>query len=135
MASTSKKPQRRSRKRPVTPRLRLPANVGVAVDAAQDKKATDVLVLDFRKTSAFTDAFVICTGGNLRQVQAIADGVMETLRAKGLKPSLIEGYERGEWVLIDYFDFIVHVFTPVTREFYSLERLWADAVHIAVPDN
>jgi len=133
MASTSKKTQRRPRKRPVSPRLRLPANVGIAVEAALDKKAADLLVLDFRKTLSFTDCFLICTGGNIRQVQAIADGIVETLRQKGLKPSLVEGYEHADWILIDYFDFIVHVFTPVTREFYSLERLWADAVHIAIP--
>ena len=141
MASTSKKPERSprasrkrpARKRPVTPRLRLPPDVAIAVGAALDKKAEDVVVLDLRKASAFTDAFVICTGTNIRQVQAIADAVEEALRQKGLTPSLVEGYARGEWILIDYFDFIVHVFAPSTREFYGLERLWGDAVHIAIP--
>lgn len=138
MASTSKKakttPRKRApKKRPVNPRLRLPADVKLAVDAALDKKAEDVVVLDLRKASAFTDCFVICTGTNIRQVQAIADGVEEALRKKGLKPALVEGYQRGEWILIDYFDFIVHVFAPATREFYGLERLWGDAVHIAIP--
>jgi ribosome-associated protein len=140
MASTSKRakqtPRKRTaRKRPVTPRLRLPPDVALAVDAALDKKAADMVVLDLRKASAFTDCFLICTGANLRQVQAIADSVQEALRKKGLKPSLVEGYQRGEWILVDYFDFIVHVFAPATREFYGLERLWADAVHIAIPAN
>jgi ribosome-associated protein len=90
------------------------------------------VILDLRKASAFTDFFVICTGTNVRQVQAIADGVQEALRAEDLRPSLVEGYERGQWVLIDYFDFIVHVFSPSTREFYGLERLWGDAKKIEV---
>jgi ribosome-associated protein len=111
---------------------RLPAQVKSAAEAAADKKAIDLVVLDLRKASAFTDFFVICTGANVRQVQAIADGVQETLRATGLRPSLVEGYERGQWVLIDYFDFIVHVFSPSTREFYGLERLWGDAKTIDV---
>jgi len=138
MASTAKRPKqtarkRSTRKRPVNPRLRLPPDVRLAVDAAFDKKAEDMVVLDLRKASAFTDCFVICTGANVRQVQAIADSVEETLKKKGLKPSLIEGYQRGEWILIDYFDFIVHVFSSATREFYGLERLWADAIHIEIP--
>jgi len=118
-------------KKPAAPRL--PADVKVAVAAALDKKALDVVALDLRKASAFTDFFVICTGTNLRQVKAIADGVEEALRTKGLKPALTEGYSRGDWVLIDYFDFIVHVFSPQTREFYGLERLWGDAKRIEIP--
>jgi ribosome-associated protein len=120
-------PQRRAKK-PAVPRL--PADVKLAIEAAFDKKAMDVVLLDLRKASAFTDFFLICTGGNLRQVQAIADAVEEALRHAGLRPALTEGYERGEWVLLDYFDFIVHVFSPSTREFYGLERLWADAKRI-----
>jgi ribosome-associated protein len=123
------KSERRPRK---TIPVRLPAQVKSAADAAADKKAIDLVVLDLRKASAFTDFFVICTGGNVRQVQAIADGVQDTLRETGLRPSLVEGYERGQWVLIDYFDFIVHVFSPTTREFYGLERLWGDAKKIDV---
>ena len=138
MASTAKRsrqtPRKRAaRKRPVNPRLRLPLDVRLAVDAAFDKKAEDVVVLDLRKASAFTDCFVICSGTNVRQVQAIADSIEEALKKKGLRPSLVEGYQRGEWILIDYFDFIVHVFATATREFYGLERLWADAEHIAIP--
>jgi len=111
---------------------RLPTQIKRAADAASDKKAVDLVILDLRKASAFTDFFVICTGTNVRQVQAIADGVQEALRAEDLRPSLVEGYERGQWVLIDYFDFIVHVFSPSTREFYGLERLWGDAKKIEV---
>jgi len=102
------------------------------ITAALDKKAEQTVVLDLTKASAFTDFFVICTGTNKRQVQAIADGVQEAIAKKGAKPALVEGYERGEWILIDYFDFIFHVFMPVTREFYGLEKLWGDAERIEV---
>ena len=77
--------------------------------------------------------FVIATALNVRQSQAIADAVEESLAKKGVKPALTEGYSRGEWILLDYFDFIVHVFTPATRTFYDLERLWGDAKRIEVP--
>jgi ribosome-associated protein len=123
------KPERRS-KPPASPRL--PAELKLAVAAAFDKKAVDLVVLDLRQASAFTDFFVICTGTNVRQVQAIADAVEEALRSQGLKPALTEGYERGHWILIDYFDFIVHVFAPTTRDFYGLERLWGDAKRIEI---
>jgi ribosome-associated protein len=123
---------RRPRKRPAAPRL--PAEVKLATQAALDKKALDAVVLDLRKASSFTDFFVVCTGTNVRQVQAIAGAVQEALKKKGVKPALVEGYERGEWVLIDFFDFIVHVFTPATREYYGLERLWGDAERIEVSD-
>ena len=69
----------------------------------------------------------------MRQVQAIADAIEEALRKKGVRPALVEGYSRGEWVLLDYFDFIVHVFLPATRDFYALERLWGDAERVEVP--
>lgn len=104
----------------------------MAVAAALDKKAEDLVVLDLRSGSAFTDAFVICTGTNLKQMQAISDGVVEALKKAGQRPALIEGYEHAEWILIDYFDFIVHIFTPVTRALYDLERLWGDAKRVAV---
>lgn len=116
--------------RPRSPRL--PADLKAAVAAALDKKAVDVTLLDLRKGSAFTDFFVIATGTNIRQVQAIADGVQQALKALDVRPSLVEGYDRGEWILIDYFDFIVHVFAPATRDFYSLERLWGDAERIEI---
>jgi ribosome-associated protein len=121
-------------KRPRKPaaRRKIPAEVATAITAALDKKAEDLLVLDLTKASAFTDVFVICTGGNRRQVQAIADAIEEALRARGTRPALTEGYERGEWILIDYFDFIVHIFLPATREFYGLEKLWADAEKVDI---
>jgi ribosome-associated protein len=114
---------------------RLPRQVELAIAAAEDKKATDIVVLDLRKAAGFTDFFVICSGSNPRQVRAIADAVMEGLAVDGAKPAHVEGYDRSEWVLIDYFDFIVHVFAPETRMFYGLERLWgsADRIEIAAP--
>jgi len=113
---------------------RLSAEVSKAVNAALDKKALDVVVLDLRKTPAFTDFFVLCSGANPRQVKAIADAVEEALRAAKVRPAHVEGYDRAEWVLMDFFTFIVHVFTPQTRDFYSLERLWGDAERIEVSD-
>ena len=115
-------------------RKRLTGDIGRVVKAALDKKATNVVVLDLRKTPAFTDFFVLCSGQNVRQVKAIADAVEESMRAAKVRPAHIEGYDRAEWVLMDYFNFIVHVFAPQTREFYSLERLWADAERIEVND-
>jgi len=128
--------QKRPRKRPArtSPHAKrgISAEMTAGIAAALDKKAEQVLVLDLTKASAFTDFFVICNGTNKRQVQAIADAVREAVAARGTKPALVEGYERADWVLIDYFDFIVHVFMPATREFYGLERLWGDAERIDV---
>ena len=118
-----------------TPRKkRLTGDVAKAVKAALDKKASDVVVLDLRNTPAFTDYFILCSGQNQRQVKAIADAVEETLRATKVRPSHVEGYDRAEWILMDFFTFIVHVFTPQTRMFYALERLWGDAERIDVSD-
>ena len=108
--------------------------VGTAVRAALDKKASDVVILDLRGTPAFTDFFVLCSGQSTRQVKAIVDAVEETLRAEKIRPAHVEGYDRAEWVLMDYFTFIVHVFTPQTRAFYSLERLWGNAERIEVSE-
>ena len=113
---------------------RLTGDVAKAVRAALDKKAGDVVVLDLRSTPAFTDFFILCSGQNQRQVKAIADAIEERLRAAKVRPAHIEGYDRSEWVLMDFFTFIVHVFTPQTRAFYSLERLWGDAERIEVSD-
>jgi ribosome-associated protein len=112
---------------------RLPAQVEQAIAAAEDKQARDVVVLNLRKAAGFTDFFLICSGTNTRQTRAIADAVMETLAAGGAKPAHLEGYDRSEWILIDYFDFIVHIFAPETRVFYGLERLWGNADRIEVP--
>jgi len=125
-----KTPPRRPRKKATTPGLSGELTLGIA--SALEKKAIDIVVLDLRKASAFTDFFVICTGANVRQVQAIAESVQSALARKGVKPALVEGLGRAEWVLIDYFDFIFHVFTPATREFYGLERLWGDAERVEV---
>ena len=111
------------------------AEIQDAVRAAAAKKAERITVLDLRHTSAFTDVFVVCTGQNARQVKAIVDNVEETLRnATGQKPVAVEGYRDSEWVLVDYFDFVVHVVTPETREFYALERLWGSATRLEVSD-
>lgn len=107
---------------------RIPAAVQAAARAADDKQAHDITLLDLRKAGGFTDWFVVCTGTNARQVRAIADAVETALRTRGERPAHVEGYDRSAWVLLDYFDFVVHVFTPETRLFYDLERLWADAV-------
>jgi ribosome-associated protein len=112
---------------------RLPSEVAQAIAAAEDKQARDVVVLNLRKAAGFTDFFLICSGTNTRQTRAIADAVMETLAAGGVKPAHLEGYDRSEWILIDYFDFVVHIFAPQTRVFYGLERLWGNADRIDVP--
>ena len=113
---------------------RLSVEITRAVAAAGDKKAADVVLLDLRKAAGFADYFLICSGGNARQIRAIADAVMEALAKDGAKPAHVEGYEGSEWILLDYFDFIVHIFTPETRQFYGLERLWGNAekVELAV---
>ena len=115
-----------------TAKPRLPADVKAAIAAAQDKLAVDLTVLDLRNSTAFTDFFIVCTGTNMRQVQAIADGIEASLRTLGQKPALVEGYRRGEWILMDYFNFIVHIFLPTRRTFYALERLWGGAEPIEV---
>jgi len=126
--------------------IRLPEQVTRALRAAEDKKATDLVVLDLRKAAGFTDFFVIASGSNPRQIRAIADSVMAALLDEGVKPAHVEGYnrspqrgshggdpDRSDWVLLDYFDFIVHVFAPETRLFYGLERLWGNAERIEIP--
>ena len=107
---------------------KLPVAVTTAVRAALDKKAEDVVVLDLRKAGGFTDHFVICTGGNARQITAIADAVQETLKQElHERPALAEGVDKSEWILLDYFNFVVHVFSRECRTFYGLERLWGNA--------
>ena len=113
---------------------KLPRPIQAVIDAARDKKASGVVVLDLKKAGAFTDYFVICSAANPRQVQAIADAVEEALKAQKQRPSLVEGYARAEWVLIDYFDFVVHVFSNHARDFYGLDRLWGSATRFEFPD-
>lgn len=125
----AEKPKRERRPRTARP----PGQIERAVRAAEDKKAESLVVLDLRKASGFTDFFLICSGGNSRQVRAIADGVMEALATDGVEPAHVEGYDRSEWILLDYFDFVVHVFGPETRVFYGLERLWGNAEQVEIP--
>lgn len=99
----------------------------LAVRAAESKKAAGIRVLDLREVTSFTDFFVICTGANSRQIQAIADEVVLKLKQDGRTPLHVEGYDNAEWVLADYGDFIVHVFSQNARSYYDLERLWRQA--------
>jgi ribosome-associated protein len=116
-------------------RPRLPKTVSTVVRAARDKQAFDIVVLDLRKAGGFTDYFVICTGQNPRQIAAITDAVMTAVReGAGDKPALVEGVQKSEWVLIDYFNVVVHVFSRECRAFYGLERLWGNAVRHDIPD-
>ena len=106
----------------------LKLQVSEAILACQDKQADDVTVLELEKDSgAFTDYFVMCSGANPRQIQAIADAVDERLEALGLRVTHSEGYKQAEWVLLDYVDFVVHIFSEKARQFYDLERLWKSA--------
>jgi ribosome-associated protein len=106
----------------------------LALHAAAEKKAHDLVVLDLREVASFTDYFVIASGTNVRQVQAVADEVQEQLRKRlGVKPARVEGYNSAEWVLLDYGDFILHVFEEKSRRFYDLERLWRDAARVPLP--
>ncbi|HZE26519.1 MAG TPA: ribosome silencing factor [Terriglobales bacterium] len=99
-----------------------------AIAACQDKKAEEITILELEKGSgAFTDYFVVCSGTNPRQIQAIADEVELRLKREGLYPSHVEGYRQAEWVLLDYVDFVVHVFAEKARRYYELERLWKSA--------
>jgi len=105
----------------------MPAAVGAAIDAAQSKKAFGVTLLDLREMGTFTDAFLLCSGASTRQVQAITDAVEEELKRRGQRLWHREGYEGGEWVLLDYGFFIAHIFHERARAFYDLERLWRAA--------
>ena len=102
------------------------------INAAWEKKALDVTVLDLREIASFTDYFVIATGANRRQVQAISDEVVEQLKHSGTRAARVEGYQTAEWILVDYGDFVVHVFDEKARRFYDLERLWREASRVDV---
>jgi ribosome-associated protein len=105
----------------------LPAEVGRAAEALLDRKAEDVTILDLRGMASATDFFLIASGRSDTHVSAIADHVIDELKREGVRPVGVEGLRAGRWVLIDYVDFVVHVFHPTAREFYQLERLWGDA--------
>lgn len=104
-----------------------------ALRAADARKAVNPIVLDLRELTEFTDAFIITSGTNVRQVQAIADGISEDLKLIDARPSRVEGYNTAEWILLDYGDFVIHIFDEKARQFYDLERLWRDARRISLP--
>ncbi|HZT29151.1 MAG TPA: ribosome silencing factor [Bryobacteraceae bacterium] len=101
--------------------------------AAESKKATDIRILDLTGITSFTDYFVICTGANARQIQAISDEIGLQMKKHGELPISVEGYQQAEWVLADYGDLLVHIFSPKSREYYDLERLWRNAKAVEIP--
>jgi len=116
------------------PALETESAVMIAARAATDKKATDLVVLDLREIASFTEYFLISTGASTRQVQAISNSVEEALLKNAKRPLHIEGYSSAEWILLDYGDLIVHVFSQTSRRFYDLERLWRDAPRVEVKE-
>jgi ribosome-associated protein len=113
----------------------LKKQVSSAIQACLDKKGEEISILEMEKGSGvFTDYFVVCSGTNPRQIQAIADEVELRLKDTGLRPTHVEGYKQAEWVLVDYLDFVVHVFSEKARKFYDLERLWKSAKRLAPAD-
>ena len=118
----------------VTPFADLDDVVKLALTCASDKKAFDMVALDLREIASFTEFFIICSGANQRQVQAISDEISEQLKKQlSVKAIRIEGYSGAEWVLLDYGDFIVHIFEKEARDFYDLQRLWRDARKVEIP--
>ena len=106
----------------------LKQQVSEAIHACQEKKAEQITVLELEQgTGAFTDYFVVCSGTNPRQIQAISDEVELRLKRAGVYPNSIEGYKQAEWVLLDYVDFVIHIFSEASRRYYDLERLWKSA--------
>jgi ribosome-associated protein len=110
-----------------------PAVVNIAVQAAENKKAVDVTVLDISNVSIIADYFIICSGRSNTQVQAIAESIQEELKKEGVLAMRREGFREASWVLLDYGDVIVHVFQEKERQFYNLERLWGDARIVDMP--
>lgn len=109
--------------------------VALAVDAVQSKKGEQLVILEMdRNAGAFTDYFVLCTGTNPRQIQAISDEIEKQLAHDGTRPNSLEGYNQAEWVLLDYVDFVVHIFSERARSFYDLERLWKSARRLTPED-
>ena len=109
------------------------AHLEGAVRAALGRKALQLSVLDLQGISSFTDYFVICAGTSTRHTQAICDAIVEELKKAGAAPAHVEGYKQAEWILMDYLDFVVHIFLERAREFYGLERLWKKAARVDVP--
>ena len=113
----------------------LKRQVNEALLACQDKKAEEITILELEKGSgAFTDYFVVCSGTNPRQIQAIAEAVEERLESLGMRPAHTEGYRQAEWALLDYVDFVVHIFSETARRYYDLERLWKSATRLEPAD-
>jgi ribosome-associated protein len=104
----------------------------IALKAVDDKKAIDIVVIDISKVASFANYFLICTGESSRQIQAIADEVEAKLKAEGERPGHIEGFRNAEWVLMDYADIVVHIFSKNARVYYDLERLWRDGKRLDV---
>ena len=113
----------------VTPQVR------EAVRAAQGRKALDLGLLNLTGHCSFTDYFLICTGTSTRHSQAICDAIVEELRRDGARPAHIEGYSQAEWILLDYLNFVVHIFSERARRFYDLERLWNVAERVPIPSD
>jgi len=111
----------------------LDERIRMALSAASEKKAINNVVLDLREIASFTDYFMITSGTNERQVQAISDEVVETLKKAGTPAARVEGYKTAEWILLDYGDFVVHVFDEKARKFYDLERLWRESQRVELP--
>jgi ribosome-associated protein len=105
----------------------------MALNAADEKKAINSVVLDLREIASFTDYFIITSGGNERQVQAISDAVVDTLKKAGSPVIRVEGYKTAEWILLDYGDFVLHIFDQKARQFYDLERLWRESKRVELP--
>ena len=119
-----------------TPFTDLDEEVKLAIVSASEKKAFNIVALDLREVTSFAEFFVIASGSNQRQVQAISDEINEKLKEQlKARPLRIEGYASGEWILLDYGDFIIHIFEQKAREFYDLERLWRDAKKVKIPEN
>jgi len=118
----------------VTPFADLDTEVKLAISCASEKKAFDIVAIDLREIASFTEFFIIASGANMRQGQAISDEITEKLKEQlNSRVIRIEGYQTGEWILLDYGDFIVHIFEQKAREFYDLERLWRDARRVEIP--
>lgn len=110
-------------------------NLREAVRAAQERKALDLDILDLKGVCSFTDFFLICSGASTRHTQAICDAILDQLEKSGVCPTHVEGYAQAEWILVDYLDFVVHLFSQRARHFYDLERLWRTARRVSPPHN
>ena len=129
--SLNPQPSVRTKAQPVAEAL--DERVLSTLHAASEKKALEPVVLDLREIASFTDYFVIVSGANERQVQAISDAVYESLKKAGHAAARVEGYKTAEWILLDYGDFVVHVFEQKARKFYDLERLWRESKRVELP--